>query len=86
MKINNTLDIARWEKVKCCCNHDSVEKEYPIAPCMHCKCEEAYLSVPQKNFKIKEYDPNTKKTIQRTITEITLVRGHDYQDVIGWNF
>lgn len=90
MKINNSLDVARWEKTKCSCNHDDVEQCYPISKCTHCKCEEAWLSVPQKDFEVNNDIINENgeviKKQTRKVKEITLVRGHDLQDVIGWQF
>jgi len=86
MKINNSLDVARWEKTKCTCDKTDVEKCYPIHKCTHCKCEEAWLSVPKEDFKTDKFDSDGKKTGMRTVKEITLVRGHDLQDVIGWSF
>jgi len=91
MKINNSLDIARWEKLECVCNMDKETECYPFVKCTHCKCEEAWLSVPQKDFTIKENDIDENGNIlqtkhDKTINEITLHRGHDLQDVIGWNF
>jgi len=86
LKINNSLDVARWEKIKCNCNHDSVETEYPIHKCVHCKCQEAWKSVPKKYFKVNDYNSKGKLVGEKTIKEITLVRGHDLEDVIGWQF
>ena len=85
LKINNSLDVARWEKLKCSCNHDSIELEYPIHKCEHCRCKECWDSVPQKYFKVIDTDKDNNKTT-RTVKEITLVRGHDLQDVIGWTY
>ena len=85
MKINNSLDIARWEKTKCSCNHDDIEQCHPIHNCTHCKSQEAWDSVPKENFTV--IDVNEKKErVTRVVDEITLVRGHDLQDVIGWTF
>jgi hypothetical protein len=84
MQINNSLKVARWEKIQCTCNHDSVETEYPIHKCLHCKCQEAWDSVPQKNYKVNIFDKKGTKTGTKTINEITLVRGHDLEDIIGW--
>ncbi len=90
MKINNSLDVARWEKLECVCNMDKETECYPFVKCMHCKCEEAWLSVPQEDFTVKENDNDDEGNIigthDRTVNEITLVRGHDLQDVIGWTF
>ena len=86
MKINNSLKVARWEKIKCNCDHNSVQTEYPIHECVHCKCDEAWKSVPQENFKVNEFDNKGKVTGSKTVKEITLVRGSKLQDVIGWTF
>ncbi|MDB9875908.1 hypothetical protein OAC76_06855 [Amylibacter sp.] len=90
MKINNSLDVARWEKLTCSCNHDSVETEYPIHKCEHCKCKEAWDSVPQKDFSVIENDYDNDDNIigdhERLVKEITLIRGNNLQDVIGWTF
>jgi len=85
LKINNSLDVARWEKLKCSCDHSSVLRTYPISKCEHCRCQECWDSVPQEDFTINDFDENDNQTT-RTISEITLVRGHDLQDVIGWEF
>ena len=90
MKINNSLDVARWEKLKCSCNMNNEVECYPFVKCEHCRCQECWDSVPQEDFTVKEgeYDDegNVTGTHDKVINEITLVRGHDLQDVIGWNF
>ena len=86
MKINNSLDVARWEKLTCKCNHDDIEQCYPISKCEHCRCMECWDSVPKENFKINTFDDKGNKTGTKTVNEITLVRGHDLQDIIGWEF
>ena len=90
MKINNSLDRARWEDLPCKCDHSSIETEYPIAKCEHCRCQECWDSVPKEDFTIKEEDIDKDGTVigshDKVINEITLVRGHNLQDVIGWKF
>ena len=90
MIINNSLEKARWEDLPCKCNHDDIEKCYPISKCEHCRCEECWNSVPQSDFTVKEYDYDDEGNVtgnhDRLVSEITLVRGHDLQDVIGWEF
>jgi len=89
MKINNSLAKARWESLPCECGK-GVINSFPIKECLHCKFEQSWLSVPQKNFTFNDdqYDKNFKliKKQTRTVKEITLVRGERFQDVIGWNF
>jgi hypothetical protein len=86
MKINNSLDKARWQNLTCKCNHDDVEQCYPISKCEHCRCQECWESVPQEDFTVSEFDEEGNKTGIKTVNEITLVRGHDLQDIIGWTF
>ena len=90
MKVNNTIQNNRWKGIPCKCNHDSVETEYPIAECLHCKFQECEDSIPKENFKINDdvLDKNGKVTKKqtRTVKEITLVHGSKYEDVIGWKF
>ncbi len=90
MKINNSLDVARWEKLTCKCNHDDIEQCYPISKCEHCRCQECWDSVPQEDFTVNndiiDKDGNLIEKKTKTVNEITLVRGHDLEDVIGWEF
>jgi len=86
LKINNSLDVARWEKVECKCDMNNETKCYPFVKCEHCRCEQCWDSVPQENFKVNTFDDKGNKTGTRTVKEITLVRGQDLQDVIGWQF
>jgi len=91
MKVNNKISNNRWHDIPCKCNHDSIETEYPIAECLHCKFQECENSIPKENFKVNEpvldEDGNVTGEIKvRTIKEITLVHGNKYEDVIGWSF
>jgi len=86
MKINNSLDVARWEKLECKCNHDSVMTEYPVVNCEHCRCQECWDSVPKENFEVNEFDEEGNISGTRTVNEITLVRGKKNEDVMGWTF
>jgi len=87
MKINNSLDKARWEDLPCKCNHNDIEQCYPISECEHCRCQECWNSVPQENFTVNTFDKETGDVNgTKTVNEITLVRGKKYEDVIGWEF
>ncbi len=90
MKINNSLDVARWEKLECVCNMDKETECFPFVNCEHCRCQRCWDSVPQEDFTVKQQDlddeGNVIGTHDKTINEITLVRGQDLQDVIGWEF
>tara|TARA_B110000014_G_C19828825_1_gene429837 strand:+ start:41 stop:301 length:261 start_codon:yes stop_codon:yes gene_type:complete len=85
MKINNSLDVARWEKLECKCNMNNETECFPFVKCEHCRCQECWNSVPQEDFTVKELDDD-KNEVSRTVNEITLVRGHDLQDVVGWTW
>jgi len=89
MKINGLLDKARYEAIDCCCGV-GVVNSFPIKECLHCKFDQAWKSIPQKNFTIKEHemknDKPTGKTITREIKEVTLVRGKKYEEVVGWKW
>ena len=85
MKINNSLDHARWESLDCKCGKDVIDS-FPIKECLHCKFDQCWKSVPQKDFKINEFDLKGKKTGVKTIKEITLVRGDRYEDVVAWKW
>ena len=91
LKINNSLDVARWEKLECQCDMHNETKCYPFVKCEHCRCQECWDSVPQENFTIKENDIDDdgnplETTHDKTVNEITLVRGKDLEDVMGWTF
>lgn len=91
MKINGLIDHPRWYDIPCKCNHDSVETEYPIANCLHCKFQEAEDSLPKEDFEqdISIVDEETGQIIEkktRIVNEITIVRGPKYQDIIGWTY
>tara|TARA_R110000803_G_scaffold104756_1_gene172956 strand:- start:281 stop:541 length:261 start_codon:yes stop_codon:yes gene_type:complete len=83
MKINNSLDVARWESIPCFCGKEVIDS-FPIKECLHCKFDQCWKSVPKKDFKINDFNDKGIKTGVRTIKEITLVRGDKYQDVIAW--
>ena len=85
MKINGLIKKARWEHISCCCGKDVIDS-FPIKDCLHCKFDQCWKSVPQKDFKINEFDSKGKKIGVKTVKEITLVRGDRYEEVIGWCF
>mgnify|MGYP003641395191 CR=1 FL=1 len=89
MKINNSLDVARWESIPCGCGKEVMDS-FPIKECLHCKFDQAWQSVPQKDFKVNDdqYDKNGKITKKQTriIKEISLVRGDRFQDVVGFTW
>ena len=90
MKINGLLKKARWESIPCCCGKEVMDS-YPIKECLHCKFDQCWKSVPQKDFTVNDdiIDIKTGKVTKkqtRIVKEITLIRGSKYQDVIGWTF
>ena len=89
MKINGLLKKARWESLDCKCGKDVMDS-FPIKECLHCKFDQRWQSVPQKDFKINDdiidKSGEVKKKQTKIVKEITLVRGDRYQDIIGWSF
>ena len=81
MKVNGLIEKPRWYDIPCKCNHNSIETEFPIMNCLHCKFEESEKSIPKNDFTIKDEKGNDV-----IIKEVTIVRGNKYQDVIGWTF
>ena len=53
MKINNSLDHARWESIPCCCGKEVMDS-FPIKDCLHCKFDQCWQSVPQKDFTVSD--------------------------------
>jgi len=91
MKINGIIEHPRWYNIKCKCDHSSVETEFPIAECLHCKFQAQEDSMPREDFTVKELDIDDEGNIletthEKTINEITIVRGDKYQEIIGWSF
>jgi len=91
MKVNGLIKKPRWYDIPCKCNHNSIETEYPITECLHCKFEECEKSLPKKDFKITKsiLDKNGKdtgKTKTEIIKEITIDRGSKYGEIRGWTF
>ena len=90
LKINNKNKNPLWKKIPCNCNHDSIETEYPLIECIHCNCEKADNSIPDKPFTINEntYDKDGNNTgiKKREITEITLTNCSKYGSCLGWSF
>ena len=91
MKINGLIDSPKWKGIPCKCNHDSIETEYPISECLHCKCQEQEDSMPRENFTVDDSIVNqetgevTKKQT-KTVKEITIVRGKVLEDILGWTY
>jgi len=78
LEVEGLLESPRWYKIKCKCNHDNVETEFPIANCLHCKfqkSEKSMLDVISKGqFKMGKV----------TIKKIKIHRGDRYQEILGW--
>jgi len=77
---------ARWKNIPCSCDHSSVLTEFPIMDCLHCKCEKQENSIPKNDFVTNVYNQETNQNEQKTITEIKLVFGEKYEEVIGWTY
>tara|TARA_R100000963_G_C4632767_1_gene97454 strand:- start:548 stop:862 length:315 start_codon:yes stop_codon:yes gene_type:complete len=85
--ILNLMDKPRWKKMKCVCNHNSVETEFPIFNCLHCKFQSQEMKLPRSPFKISltssDRNGKTKSEIV-TCNKIKINRGDKYQEIIGW--
>ena len=89
MKINNSLDVALWEKIPCHCQKDNIEQCYPLMKCEHCRCQQCWDSVPKEDFTVNDdlldEDGAVIQERTKTVSKIKLVRG-SIEDVIGWTF
>ena len=88
-QINGLIEKPRWYGIKCKCNHESVETEYPILPCLSCKFKHQENLLPRKSFEITlsvldKNDKPTNKTKTLTCNKITINRGKKYQEILGW--
>ena len=99
LKINGLMndEEIRWKKIKCCCSkiEGDVEHQHPIAECKHCKFQQCEDSMPRDTFVIQEHDTkedvdgNTiilETTHDIEITELRIIRGEKFQDIMGWSF
>ena len=82
----NDEDI-RWKKIPCVCSQNPalVQEIYPIKNCLHCKFQECEDSIPRVPFNTK-YNKKDGSEVEKTITEITLVRGEIYHDIIAYKY
>ena len=80
MKINGLIEKPRWYDIPCICGKNTVNK-FPIKDCLNCKFQLQEDSMPKENFICKDV-----KGKDRKISEITIVRGSKFQDIIGWTF
>lgn len=94
LKINGIMndEEIRWKKIKCCCSkiEGDVEHQHPIGECKHCKFQQCEDSMPRDTFTVNnditdETGIVTKKQ-DKIITEINIVRGEKFNDIIGWTF
>ena len=88
--IMNDEDIA-WKKIPCNCDMSNPEKCHPISRnCKHCCCKQAEDSMPRESFNVNndkiDKDGNVTKKQTREVTEINIVRGETYHDIVGWTF
>tara|TARA_R110002051_G_scaffold147693_1_gene220459 strand:+ start:1067 stop:1369 length:303 start_codon:yes stop_codon:yes gene_type:complete len=82
-------DEIRWKKIPCKCNHNSVETEYPIFACLHCKCQAQEDLMPRESFEmiipiLDKNNEQTGKTKTIMCNKIKIVRGIKYHDIKGW--
>ena len=94
LKINGLMndEEIRWKKIKCCCSkiEGDVEHQHPISECKHCKFQECEDSMPRNTFVVNDDIIDEKGIVttkqDKTITEINIIRGEKFQDIIGWTF
>lgn len=93
MKINGLMNHPRWYDIKCRCSdvEGDVENQHPISPCLHCKFQEQEDSMPREDFVVEESDMSEEgvamsTTHEKTVNEITIVRGKKFQEIIGWYY
>ena len=89
-KVNNRNENPLYLKIKCKCDKSDIEKSFPLVECIHCKCQQADDSIPDKAFTINDYtyDKNHKvtSTKKRIVNEITLMNCSKYGSCLGWSF
>lgn len=89
-KVNNRNTDPLWKKISCKCNKNNIEESFPLVNCIHCKCEQADNSIPDKPFEINvyTYDKSRKitSTKKRMVTEITLTNCKTYGSALGWSW
>lgn len=93
LKINGLIDNPKWKKIPCICsqNPNLIQEIYPIKDCLNCKFQQCEDSIPKKCWDMNEALRNkdgklTGEFVTRRITEITIVRGSKYDDILGWTF
>jgi len=84
IKIINEIENPRWKEIPCKCNHDSVETEYPIAECIHCKSEAQQKMVPTEEYDLSFGDEEGNITNVH-VNKIKLQYNEKYENVIGWS-
>jgi hypothetical protein len=88
-KIEGLIERPLWYGIKCSCDHNSVETEFPIKDCKHCKFQAQEDSMPRDTFTMKtpvldDKGLPTGKTKKKTCNKIIIDRGERYQEIRGW--
>ena len=84
IEIINKIENPRWKNIPCKCNHDSVETEYPIAECIHCKSEDQQNMIPTQEYDLHIENENEEIT-NIHVDKIKLYYNAKYENVIGWS-
>lgn len=88
IEIINPIVNPRWKEISCKCNHDSIETEYPIAECIHCKSEAQEKMIPSEEYDLQvenEDEDGNKEVITIHVDKIKLYYNEKYQNIIGWS-
>lgn len=73
-KIIGLIEKPKWKSIPCICDTTDIRKQYPILQsCLNCKFQHAENDLPKKSF----------THLGKTITEIKIIRGKLYDDIIG---
>ena len=89
MKINGTIEHPRWYDIHCCCGV-TTEDKHPIKECLHCKFQKQEDSMPRESFTVNNDLVDKKGKIikkqDRTVKEITIIRGPKYDEIVAWSY
>ena len=82
LKINGLMEDKNilWKTLKC-------DKKIH---CLHCKFKRQQDSMPRESFSVNNDVMDQKGKIikkqNRTITEITIIRGTRYNEIVAWSY
>jgi hypothetical protein len=92
LKINNLMEDKNilWKKISCKCDKNDIEKSYPLIECLHCTFQKQEDSMPRESFTVNNDLVDKKGKIikkqDRTVKEITIIRGTKYDEIVAWSY